>query len=154
MEFEKETLSFSWQKIFFYLKYFYWTLKYFIEMDRVRQPLKRTPKSAPNAAIEGDAWCDQLFRKKGLKFGLFTVPVCLLNNQQLCSPLLTTGQDMLCKATFQSLFFKWLAYNLMPFQKNLYCKCCYVSVYPFLIKMLSKTAGFMYIPIFLLIMVS
>lgn len=29
-----------------------------------------------------------------------------------------------------------------------------MSVYPFLIKMLSKTAGFMYIPIFLLIMVS
>lgn len=100
---------------FFYLKYFYWTLKYFIEMDRVRQPLKRTPKSAPNAAIEGDAWCDQLFRKKGFKFRLFTVPVCLWNNQQLCCPLLTTGQNVLCKATFQSLFFKWLAYNLMPF---------------------------------------
>lgn len=39
-------------------------------------------------------------------------------------------------------------------KKTLYCKCCYVSVYPFLIKMLSKTAGFMYIPIFLLIMVN
>lgn len=33
-------------------------------MDQVHQPLKRTPKSAPNAATEGDAWCDQLFRKR------------------------------------------------------------------------------------------
>lgn len=59
----KGNLAFFMTEDFFYLKYFYWTLKYFKEMDQVHQPLKSTP-SAPNAAMEGDAWCDQLFRKR------------------------------------------------------------------------------------------
>lgn len=74
-------------------------------MDQVHQPLERTLKCAPDAAKEGDAW--STVQKKGLKFRLVTVPVC---------PLLTNGQKVLWK-TFQSLFFEWLAYNLMPFKK-------------------------------------
>lgn len=39
-------------------------------------------------------------------------------------------------------FFQMVGLQPDAFLKTLYCKCCYVSVYPFLIKMLSKTAGF------------
>lgn len=119
-------------------------------MDQVHQPLERTLKCAPDAATEGDAW--STVQKKGLKFRLVTVPVCPLDNLQIC-PSLTNGQKVLWKTTFQSLFFEWLAYNLMPFKKLFIVKAA-MSVYSFLIKMLSKTAGFMYISIFLLTMIS
>jgi len=50
--------------------------------------------------------------------------------------------------------FQMVGLQLEAFLKTLDCKRCYLSVYPFLIKTLSKTAGFMYIPIFLSVMVS
>lgn len=85
------------------------------------------------------------------------LPVCLLNNQQFHCPLLTAGQNAVqgdvSKPLFQMVGLQPDAFKKQT-NRTLYCKCCYVSVYPFLIKMLSKTAGFMYIPIFLLIMVS